>query len=433
MSHKMSEEEFDNFVKGKVGEEVAAQVQKKLSEEKDGLIKEQIESQIKESLASMAKPTPEEEEVEKAKKDGNGKFKSFGEYLIAIYKARHYQKLDERLVYVDSQGKISKPELSNKEREVKTLTEGVDSAGGFLVFEEHLKDIKMLALEQAIVRNNGAMVLPMKSDMLTLPRIDETSHASHLRGGIVAYWTAEAQDKTASEPKFGETRLVAKELSGYTVVSNSLLADSAVSLEPFLKTVFGEAWPWFEDYAFINGLGGGQPLGFLNSNALIAVTRQANNTVRWRDIANIWRQVLPASRKRGIWLINHEVLSELIVMVAENAAPAATAGHVIWVNPQQGAAGQIPGTIMGRPYIETEKVPALGSAYDFGFYDLGYYLVGDRQTLTIDASTHVYFLSNKTAWRFVLRVDGQPWIQNKLTPKHGTRQLSPFVALAATS
>lgn len=433
MSHKLNEEEFNEFVKDKVGEEVAAQVQKRLSEEKDELIKEQIKSQVKESLASMAKLTPEQEEVEKAKKEGNGKFKSFAEFLGAVYKARHYNKLDERLVYVDSQGKIAKPELTNEEKEMKVLTEGVDSAGGFLVFTEHLKDIMMLALEQAIVRNNGAMVLPMKSDMITLPRIDETSHASHLRGGVVAYYTAEAGEKTASEPKFGETKLVAKELSGYTVVSNSLLADSAIALEPFLKTVFGEAWAWYEDYNFINGLGGGQPLGFLNSNALIAITRQANNTVRWRDIANIWRQVLPASRKRGIWLINHECLSELIIMVAENAAPAAQAGHVIWVNPQQGAANQIPGTIMGRPYIETEKVPALGSAYDFGFYDLGYYLIGDRQTLTIDASTHVYFLYNKTAWRFVIRHDGQPWIQNKLTPKHGSRQLSPFVALAATS
>jgi len=433
MPLKINQEEFDELVKTKVGDEVKSQIKTLIGEQEDGFIKDQVKDEVAKALAGMAEQTPEEKAVEEAKKNGNGKFKSFGEFLTSVYTARHFSKLDERLVFVDSNGKISKPEVTNLEKEQKVLTEGVDSAGGFLVFEEFLPMIQQIALEGAIVRPNGPMVIPMKSDTLNIPRIDETSHVSHIRGGVYFEWVAEEGEKPEVQPAFGSTKLTAHEGSGHTVVSNALLQDSAIALAPFIKTCFGEAKQFYEDCAFISGSGAGQPLGFLNSNALVAVTRQAMGAVRWVDIANIWAQVLPPSRKRGVWLLNHEVLPEFIKMVAENATPAATAGHVIWVNPNQGAAGQIPGTIMGRPYFETEKVPALGSAYDLGFYDLGFYIIGDRQTLTIDASTHVYFTTNKTAWRFVIRVAGRPWIENSLTPKNGTKKLSPFVALGATS
>lgn len=437
MGLKLNQKELDKLVETKVGDEVKNQVKSQvktlIDEQEDGFIKAQVQDEITKALAKMAEQTPEEKAVEEAKKEGGKEFKSFGEFLTSIYTARHFSKLDDRLVYVDSQGKISKPEVSDLEAEKKAMTEGVDSAGGFLVFQEFMPKILQIALEGAIVRNNGPMVIPMKSDTLNIPRIDETSHTEHIRGGVRFDWTAEEKEKSEVQPAFGNTKLTAHEGAGFTVVSNALLADSAIALAPFIQTCFGEAKQFYEDVAFINGSGVGQPLGFLNSNALIAVTRQAVGAVRWGDIANIWAQVLPPSRKRGIWILNHEVLPEFIKMVAENAAPAATAGHVIWVNPNQGAAGQIPGTIMGRPYFESEKVPALGSAYDLGFYDLGFYIIGDRQTLTIDASTHVYFTSNRTAWRFVIRVDGRPWIENKLTPMNGTKKLSPFVALGATS
>lgn len=433
MSLKLNQKEFDDMVKAKVGDEVKSQVKTLIAEQPNDFLKTQVQDEVAKALAGLAEPTEKEKAVAKAQEEGNGKFKSFGEFLTSVYTARHFSKLDDRLVYVNTDGQISKPEVTDLEAEKKAMTEGVDSAGGFLVFEEFMPKILQISLEGAIVRPNGPMVIPMKSDTLNIPRIDETSHKEHIRGGVRFDWTAEEKLKTEVQPAFGNTKLTAYEGAGFTVVSNALLADSAIALAPFIQTCFGEAKQFYEDLAFINGSGVGQPLGFLNSTALVAVTRQAVGAIRWGDIASIWAQILPSSRKRGIWLLNHEVLPELIKMVAENDAPAKQAGHVIWVNPQQGAAGQVPGTILGRPYFESEKVPALGSAYDMGFYDFGFYIIGDRQTLTIDASTHVYFTSNRTAWRFVIRVAGRPWIESSLTPLNGTKKLSPFVALGATS
>jgi HK97 family phage major capsid protein len=103
------------------------------------------------------------------------------------------------------------------------------------------------------------------------------------------------------------------------------------------------------------------------------------------------------------------------------------------VSKEQGAVKRVPQELFGRPVFLTEKMAALGSAGDIGFFDLSYYIIGDRQTLTIDASTHVYFTYNKTAWRFVIRVDGQPWLNSPITPKNGTATLSPFAILSSTS
>ncbi|HEY3478236.1 MAG TPA: phage major capsid protein, partial [Streptomyces sp.] len=92
----------------------------------------------------------------------------------------------------------------------------------------------------------------------------------------------------------------------------------------------------------------------------------------------------------------------------------------------------VPMSIFGRPLIVTEKAPALGQRGDLAFTDLTYYLVGDRQAMTADSSTDYMFGNDKTAFRIIQRVDGQPWLKSAITPANGsTNKLSPFVELDA--
>ena len=91
--------------------------------------------------------------------------------------------------------------------------------------------------------------------------------------------------------------------------------------------------------------------------------------------------------------------------------------------------GALPSTIYGIPVIVSEKLPALGTAGDILLADMRYYLIGDRQRLTVDESIHVKFNTDEKSWRFVQRVDGQPWIDSAITPRQGGVTLSPFVKL----
>lgn len=334
--------------------------------------------------------------------EGTDGFRSFGDFL---WHARN---------------KPSDPRLRSG------LTEGVDSEGGFVVPEVFVKNILMRSLEAAVIRPNGPTIIPMASDTVNIPKIVDTSHATSVFGGVVAYWTEEAGTKTVKEPTFGQIKLIAKKLTGYTYASDELLADSAIGLEALLIRLFSEAINWYEDDAFIDGDGVGKPIGILKSGALLAVNRSGANTIAIADLANVWARLLPQSHGRALWLANPSTLPQLVALGST---------YLTWLKGSAGAGGladKPPAALLGRPIVFTEKCSALGTAGDLLLADLSYYLIGDRQKITVASSKHVRFTTDETAWRFVKRVDGQPWIDSAFTPANGS-SLSPFVTLHSTT
>jgi len=382
-----------------------------------------VKASVDEAVSKF-NPTVEKE----ALKDIEGKFPRFGNFLSAVKEIRQNGRPDNRLIFVDSKGQYTKPVVQSNGK--ATLVEGTDSAGGFLVPEEFRAQIFASGLETAVVRNNNPMVVPMTSDTLRYPRIVDTAHTSSVHGGIVGYWTGEGKDLQESEPTFGDITLTAKKLTGYTKVSEELLQDSAISLEPFLRRQFGEAWAWFEDLAFLRGTGSGQPLGILNAAALISVTRQDTDNALYKDVTNMWSRMTPDLRGRAVWVANHELYKELLFMNAANTVTNAYGAQTSFI---ANLNDPVKAILMGRPLIFSEKMSALADAGDFAFYDFGSYLIGDRQSLTIDMSGHVYWTTGYVAFKFTERVDGQPIPSSAMTPYKGTDTLSPFVALGASS
>jgi len=60
-------------------------------------------------------------------------------------------------------------------------------------------------------------------------------------------------------------------------------------------------------------------------------------------------------------------------------------------------------------------------------------IVGMRGQVQIAASPHVLFTTDQTAWRAIVRVDGQGTWDEALTPAESTDTFSPFVTLAERS
>lgn len=301
----------------------------------------------------------------------------------------------------------------------------VPADGGFLIPETLRSELLRVALEKALVRGR-ARVVPMETLTVPFPMIDTTSNASNIYGGVTAYWTEEAASLTDSSPTFGRVKLEAKKLTAYSEIPNELFADSIISLEMFINEIFPEAIAWFEDLAFIGGSGVGEPLGFLNATATVTVakeTSQAANTLVWENIVKMYARMLPSSLDSAVWIAHIDTFPELATM----ALSVGTGGSAIWLN--NGVQGP-PMTILGRPVLFTEKVNTLGTAGDFNFVDLSYYLIGDRQAIQADTSPHYRFQNDQTTVRFIERVDGRPWIQNAITPNQGSNTLSPFVQLA---
>ncbi len=314
----------------------------------------------------------------------------------------------------------------HKIREIQnSFGSNVPADGGFLIPETLRSELLRVALETAMIRPR-ARVVPMETLTVPFPMIDATSNASNIYGGVTAYWTEEAASLTDSSPTFGRVKLEAKKLTAYSEVPNELFADSILSLQMFINEIFPEAIAWFEDIAFIRGSGVGEPLGFLNSSAMVSVAAesgQSADTIVWENIVKMYSRMLPSSLDRAVWIAHIDTFPELATM----ALSVGTGGSAIWLN--NGVSGP-PMTILGRPVFFTEKVNSVGDAGDITFVDLGYYLIGDRQAIQADTSPHYRFQNDQTTLRFIERVDGRPWIQSAVTPQTGSNTLSPFVQIA---
>ena len=336
-------------------------------------------------------------------KELNGAWDNFGQFLGTCR--------DVRMGTIDSR--------------LKVLGESQGDQGGFLVPEEFRMQLLAMALEMAIIRPRAFMI-PMATPTMRIPTIRDTTHANNVFGGVSAYWVNESGGFTESEPTFSQVRLEAKKLTGYTSVANELMADSAIALEALLVRLFGEALRWFEEEAFFNGGGGGEPLGVLNSDPLITVAKvgtQAANTIIVENIDEMFSRMLPSSQGSAIWIANPNVYPQLAAL---SRAVGSAGGSPVWMS--NVAAGP-PMTVYGRPLMFSEHCQTLGTAGDIYFADLSYYIIGDRQALTVEGSPHVRFANDETVWRFIERLDGRPWLDTALQPKYG-ETLSPFVTLA---
>ena len=108
-----------------------------------------------------------------------------------------------------------------------------------------------------------------------------------------------------------------------------------------------------------------------------------------------------------------------------------TGGIPIYM-PAGGLSGQPYATLFGRPVIAIEQCPTLGDVGDIIFADLSGYILAEKGGIESAMSIHVKFDYDESVFRFVTRLDGQPWRASALTPYKGTssNSLSHFVALA---
>lgn len=349
----------------------------------------------------------------------DGLFGTSGEFFKAIYRSNPDKDA---------------PEMSAKLEKLRNFSSDVPSDGGFLIPETLRSELLRVALESSIVRPR-ARVIPMESLRVPFPAVDSTSNVNSVYGGIAGYWTEEGGQLTESQARFSRIVLDAKKLTAFAKVPSELLADSLISLSALIDQMFPEALAFFEDTAFLTGDGVGKPLGVLNGNAAISVTRATSNLVQFEDIINMYARMLPQSLSRAVWVVSNNVLPQLLNMrmVQQNVAGTENVGAAspgLWLTGGQ-AIGSPPMTLMGLPIVVSEKVPALGSAGDISLIDFGFYLIGDRQAMQAKQSEERYFETDEVAFRIIERVDGRPWLQSALTPANGGDTLSPIVKLAA--
>lgn len=359
-----------------------------------------------------------EDEADKLLKDPRGGFKDMGHFFTDLIKVEQ----------PDGEPTESLKKWGAHVKTAGYMEEGDLSQGGYLVPEEFRATLLQTALESSIVKSR-ATVIPMATNRVVIPALVDDDHTTDYFGGIVIYRTAGKGTKTVKNPVFGKVGLTLHKLTGMCYVTDELLQDSAISIEPIIRSTFGQAIAFVQDYDFLRGTGANQALGAFSANnpSIISVAKETNqvaDTIVFENIVKMWSRLYPAGHAKAIWVANINTFPQIAAM----SLAVGTGGVPVWM-PAGGVSGAAYPTLMGRPLIFTEKMATLGDLYDIGLADFSQYIIGEKGGVNFASSIHVRFTTDETAFRFVMRYDGQPWWLATLTPKAGST-LSPFITLA---
>jgi HK97 family phage major capsid protein len=358
------------------------------------------EAELQEIDGKVFRPEMVEPGTQKEKLEDGG-FKNIGEFLHAVK-------------YGDSKGK-----LEAWKRETKDLATG---DVGVLIPPQFAANILMLDAEAEVI-GPRAFEIPAGSPPdaeFTAPYFSQGGRGA--LGGVRLTWTAEGQViQPVNDPQIKDMTLKPKEVSGLAVINNKTLINweaAGAFVERLLRLAYAEG----RDDAFINGNGVARPLGLANplNTGAIRVPRATAGTIGYGDTTNMISRLYAPAMAGAFWLATQDALP-IVMAIADGA------GRIMF-NGGDAAKG-IPATLLGLPIKWTGKQPLLGNAGDLILCNLNpYYMIKPGSGPFVAVSDQFRFGDNKTVFRIVANIDGQPWVNEPLMLSNGLT-VSPYVIL----
>lgn len=346
------------------------------------------------------------------------RFESLGEQLMAIRRAHpaHPGFAHDRRLMQRSTG----------------ANESTPTDGGFLVQADYANEIIRRAYTMSpVVSRVRRLPISSNANSMKINAISESSRVSSVWGGIAMYWLGEGSQKTASRPEFRQMMLQLHKIAGLFYATDELLEDAA-ALSSLANDGFAEALNLELERVIINGTGAGQPLGILNSPALISVPQESYQpaaSIVYENLIKMYARLWSRSLPNAAWFISQSCIPELMQMSTSTSPASAYTGTPVWLQGNNIANAPF-GTILGLPVFPIENASAVGTVGDIMLLDLSQYLLADKGGVQSASSLHVNFIYDETVYRWVYRCDGQPAWNAALTPKNNGDSQSPFVALA---
>lgn len=245
--------------------------------------------------------------------------------------------------------------------------------------------------------------------------------------GVQAYWRAEAGLMTPTKSIVDPRSVKLHELYAFVLSTSELLAD-APRLRSRLTTKSALAIRWKASVALMRGTGAGQPLGWFNSPAKVAVAKesgQAADTFNADNAAKMYSRMLAGAIGQSRWLMNIDVFPQLSKMTIGD--------QPIWTPPVSGIREAPGGFLFGRPITWSEHCATIGDEGDVQFVapGQGYFATTkEGEGVQFAESMHLYFDYGVNAFRWTFRLGGQPYLSAPVTPFKGSNTKSHFVTLA---
>lgn len=300
------------------------------------------------------------------------------------------------------------------------------SEGGYLVPQEWSTDLYE-KMSNELFLLDFCDVTSTKRLVHNFPIVNDTSRATGSRP-VRYYAIGEGNNFTASKPVWGNVQTSLTKFGVLTYVTSEELYDNAYGLEQRLsKFATSELRFAFNDQ-IINGDGNSpNQTGVLSSTCLVTVAKesgQSAGTVDFRNIAKMTGRLHAGSRAKAKWLVNQEVLPQLIRMSFDPAANDKSSAYGLTFD----ARDEYKYRLAGMPVIECEQCAALGNVGDILLVDFSAMGVAYHD-IDIAVSPHINFVNDEVAYRFSVRFATKPLWTAALTPFKGAATQSPFIAL----
>ena len=344
-------------------------------------------------------------------------WRSFGEFAQAVAHAGKNNDINE---LIDKRLQIAR---------ATGMNEAILSEGGHLT-PPGFSD-KILFSQWASPLIKKLLSLHIEQNFVTLPYATSYDRQNGLSDGVLIYQVEEAGEATTSFPQFAAIQPSLHKTVILCKATDEILADVNV-LERFLFFMLSKNVTWDLEDQLINGPGHNSWLGILNSGAKIRVSKQTGqdaSTVLSQNVLDMEARALPESQNGDslVYIVNQTALPE----VQKLTVATGTGGGSLSLY-QFKRDGEEFDRLCGHPVIVSEHCPILGQEGDIILTDLQYYLFTQR-SIRKEISFHLFFTEDISAFKLVLRSDGQPILSKPIMPKNGGVTCSSIVTLETRS
>lgn len=344
---------------------------------------------------------PKPDDIHKATKSLCGPFKKlsptmemFAKHLVAISK--------NQMAFIQTSVKEANDTIMMEHKQAG-MNEGVLADGGALVPTEFMATVVEFAIQASPILSQVWRV-PMSSNLMRIPRLAQA--AGSYFGGIQLYSPDEGKLKTESKPTLERFSLTAKKRIGLIYLTDELIADSLINVVNYVTMLYTRAFQYdMENLIISSALGGVTPcLGIINAPGINIVPRQTAGQISVDDILNL-DAIIDENFRDLTFLTRKRTQIELMKLRDMNNRPIFISDYSVFQGQPMS-----PNTMITYPVYKTRNVPVLGTQGDVILGDLGWYILGMRQDLTVDVSAAPRFVYDEQTIRFVMRYDGCPAI-----------------------
>lgn len=245
----------------------------------------------------------------------------------------------------------------------KALSEGVDSAGGYLVPADMQSQIITRTPGLTVVEDR-ATIIQTSRDRVQIPRMKGATTDSTMYSSAVSF-TMVGEVPTAgagnTEPSWEQLEAQVHTAVLETTLSLNLVSDAAFGIEGFLTEEFQRAGTLGRDDRHLTGTGMLSPVGIMNDADITTVNTGSAAAMTgdgWQDLIH----ALPAQYRPGA------IIGASRDCIAKTAKLKDGTGRYLLDAMNGGLAAGAPATILGVEYVVTDFLDAVAASAKPAFY-----------------------------------------------------------------